>query len=33
MSQTPYIFNQLVAHIPKDSFDRLVKQRSGNAYV
>lgn len=33
MSQTTYIFNQLVAHIPKDSFDRLVKQRNGNAYV
>lgn len=33
MSQIPYIFNQLVAHIPKDTFDRLVKQCNGNAYV
>ena len=30
MAQIPYIFNQLVSHIPKDVFDRLVKKYRGN---
>lgn len=33
MSQTPYIFTQLTAHLPKDAFDRLVKRHNGNAGV
>lgn len=33
MPQIPYIFNQLVAFIPKDYFDRLVKKFSANKYV
>lgn len=33
MTQTPYIFNQLVQWLPRDKFDRLVKQYKGNAYV
>lgn len=33
MAQIPYIFNQLVQWIPRDMFDRLVKQYRGNAYV
>lgn len=33
MTQTPYIFSQLIARLPKDTFDRLVKKYSGNAYV
>lgn len=33
MQQTPYVFNQLTAFIPKDFFDRLVKRHSGNKFV
>jgi hypothetical protein len=33
MSQIPFIFNQLVNFIPKDSFDRLVAKFNGNAHV
>lgn len=33
MPQIPYIFNQLTAHLPKDTFDRLVKKYNGNAYI
>lgn len=33
MAQIPYVFSQLVARLPKDAFDRLVKKYSGNAYV
>lgn len=33
MPQTPFIFNQLMAFIPRDVFDRLVKKHNGNAYV
>lgn len=33
MTQTPYIFNQLVQLIPRDKFDRIVKRHHGNAYV
>lgn len=33
MQQIPYIFNQLVAYIPKDYFDRLVKKFNGNRSV
>lgn len=33
MNQIPYVFSQLVARLPKDIFDRLVKKHSGNAYV
>jgi hypothetical protein len=33
MAQIPYVFSQLAARLPKDSFDRLVKKYSGNAYV
>lgn len=33
MAQTPYIFNQLTCHIPKDTFDRLVKKYRGNFHV
>lgn len=33
MAQIPYIFNQLVQWLPRDKFDRLVRQYRGNAYV
>lgn len=33
MTQTPYILNQLVAFIPRDYFDRLVKKFQGNRYI
>ena len=33
MAQIPYIFNQLVSHIPKDVFDRLVKKYRGNFHI
>ena len=33
MTQIPYIFNQLTQWLPRDKFDRLVKQYKGNAYV
>lgn len=33
MTHIPYIFNQLTAHLPKDTFDRLVKKYNGNAYI
>lgn len=33
MSQIPFIFNQLISFIPKDSFDRLVAKYHGNAHV
>lgn len=33
MEQIPYIFNQLVLHIPRDYFEWLVKKYNGNAYV
>ena len=33
MTQTPYIFTQLTAFLPKDVFDRLVGKYNGNAGV
>ena len=33
MPQIPYIFNQIVSFIPKDTFDRLTSKYKGNAYV
>lgn len=33
MPQTPFIFNQLMSFIPRDTFDRLVKKHGGNAHV
>lgn len=33
MSQTPYIFNQLISFIPRKAFDWLVTKHNGNAYV
>lgn len=33
MTQIPFVFNQLTAHLPKDTFDRLVKKYNGNFYI
>lgn len=33
MTQIPYILNQLIAFIPRDFFDRLVRKYDGNKYV